>query len=249
MLKTSRSHIKRKSNNSDNVESEEYSYLSLKTKNLIKKELKKFKNDEINDILYSLNDFIDIVNNFDNSDCSCRNELSFLLWKRSENKIIKNNYQYLCHENFIEKITHFFEEEYYYDIESETLQNIINIFIELITPSYYEENSINDYVTRWTFGIHELLSEYDPLPLYPEENEIIQTRIENLYKHSSNIFEKFISRLFFTFIIDESDKNSSITQNNELKECMLVAKFLLFSWKFGGKNIKSYLKKISYNDM
>jgi len=54
------------------------------------------------------------------------------------------------------------------------LQNILNLFIELITPTYYEEDKINDNISKWSFGIHELFSDYDPLPLYPEENNIIK---------------------------------------------------------------------------
>lgn len=74
-------------------------------------------------------------------------------------------------------------------------------------------------------------------------------RLENLYRHPSNIFEKFLSRLFFIFIIDESDKNTAINSANELNECKLVAKFLLLAWKFGSKTIKSNIKKLTYNDM
>jgi len=74
-------------------------------------------------------------------------------------------------------------------------------------------------------------------------------RIENLYRHSSNIYERFISRFFFIFFIDESDKNTAISAKNELNESFLISKFLLFSWKFGGKNIRSLLKKLCYDDM
>ncbi|ORX53791.1 hypothetical protein BCR36DRAFT_442300 [Piromyces finnis] len=232
-----------------NDDDDDYKNLSSKTKSLIKNEFKKNKKENLSDILSTLNDFIDIVNNFNDFDCSYRNELSFLLWKRSEQRNVKSLFQCLKHENFIEKVTQFFDEEYYYDIESEVLQNILNLFIELITPTYYEEDKINDNISKWTFGIHELFSDYDPLPLYQEENDLIKERINILYEHPSNIFNRFLSRLFFIFIIDESDKNTTISSKNELNECRFVVKFLLLAWKFGDKTILSKMKKLSYNDV
>jgi len=62
---------------------------------------------------------------------------------------------------------------FFYYIQK-VLQNILKLFIELITPTYYEEDKINEHITKWTYGIHELFSDYDPIPLYPEENDTIK---------------------------------------------------------------------------
>jgi len=53
----------------------------------------------------------------------------FFLLYRSEIKCIKSNFQFLHQENFIEKITQFFDEDYYYDIDSKV--EILRIYIKI----------------------------------------------------------------------------------------------------------------------